>query len=342
MPRDGSGTYTTPVNSVDPAVTATTISSADFNALVSDITTEMTDSLDRSGKGAMLAALAMGGFKITNVGAPVATTDAARKADLTLAGDVTGAIGTTNVAKIQGVTVAGVSGTGNVVFNSTLSTLIASVTIQTFTATGTSTYTPNAKMLYCIIDCWGGGGGGGGTVQSGAGSPLQGCGGGGGGYARRVLTAAQVGASQTVTIGGAAQGGTAGNNAGQAQGTATSVGTLVVATGGSGGLGNSGAATFSSATAPGIGTTGDDLFSGSDGQGGMGTTAGVLLYVGGEGGAAGGGGGGARAVAYQNTGQVGRFPGGGGSGAHSSAASAARAGGNGALGYVRVTEYNSA
>lgn len=115
MPRDSSGTYTTPVNTVDPAVSGTTIGSADFNSLTADLTTEMTDSLDRSGKGAMLAALAMGGFKITNVGAPVATTDAARKADLTLGGDVTGTLAANTVSNIAGTAVTGTTGTGKAV-----------------------------------------------------------------------------------------------------------------------------------------------------------------------------------------------------------------------------------
>jgi len=119
MPRDASGTYTTPVNSVDPAVTTTIISSADFNALTADLTTEMTDSFDRSGKGAMLADMAMGGFKITNVGAPVSSTDAARKTDLTLGGDVTGTLGVNTVSKIAGTSVTGTTGTGNVVLDTT-------------------------------------------------------------------------------------------------------------------------------------------------------------------------------------------------------------------------------
>src|SRR5258708_4068555 len=62
MPRDGSGNYTKPVNSVGPAVPLTTISSTDFNQLTTDLAGEMTDSLDRSGKGAMLAGLAAGAF----------------------------------------------------------------------------------------------------------------------------------------------------------------------------------------------------------------------------------------------------------------------------------------
>lgn len=103
MPRDGSGTYTQPASSVSPAVTNTTISSVDFNNLMTDVSTEMTDSLDRSGKGAMLAALAMGAFRINNLGAPGSGSDAARLDNITgfaLTGDVTGTPGANTVANV--------------------------------------------------------------------------------------------------------------------------------------------------------------------------------------------------------------------------------------------------
>src|SRR6266480_3056652 len=112
MPRDGSGNYTRPVNSVDPAVSNTTISSTDFNQLTADLAAEMTDSLDRSGKGAMLAALAMGGFAINNLGSPSVASDAARLdtvTGVTLAGDVTGATGSTVVANVAGGKVTGLA-----------------------------------------------------------------------------------------------------------------------------------------------------------------------------------------------------------------------------------------
>jgi hypothetical protein len=112
MPRDGSGNYTRPVNAVDPAVPITTIDSTAFNQLTLDLATEMTDSLDRSGKGAMLAGLGMGGFKITNLGVPAAASDAARLDNvtgITLAGDVTGSTGTNVVANVPGGKVTGLA-----------------------------------------------------------------------------------------------------------------------------------------------------------------------------------------------------------------------------------------
>lgn len=53
MPRNSSGTYSTPAG--QPVVSGTTISSATHNALVSDLATEISDSLSRSGKGGMTA-----------------------------------------------------------------------------------------------------------------------------------------------------------------------------------------------------------------------------------------------------------------------------------------------
>ena len=55
MSRNSSGTYSLPAG--NPVVSATTISSSWANNTMSDIATELTDSLSRSGKGAMLAAL---------------------------------------------------------------------------------------------------------------------------------------------------------------------------------------------------------------------------------------------------------------------------------------------
>lgn len=49
--RNGSGTYSLPAG--QPVVSGTTISSSVFNTLTTDLATEMTDSLSRSGKGGM-------------------------------------------------------------------------------------------------------------------------------------------------------------------------------------------------------------------------------------------------------------------------------------------------
>lgn len=93
--------------------------------------------------------------------------------------------------------------------------------VRVITISGT--YTPTPGMVYAIVECVGGGGG---SSPGGDDGTLQwgGAGGAGGGYSRKLLTAAAIGPSQTVSVG---QGGAAG-----VAGTDTTFGTLVVAKGG--------------------------------------------------------------------------------------------------------------
>jgi hypothetical protein len=55
MPRNSSGTYSLPIGT-NPVVAATSISTGWANGTLSDIANELTNSLDRNGKGGMLAA----------------------------------------------------------------------------------------------------------------------------------------------------------------------------------------------------------------------------------------------------------------------------------------------
>lgn len=77
MPRQANGTYQPPAGTT--AVSGQPISSPAYNSQNTDFGTEITNSLDRNGRGAMAANLAMGGFKINNLGAPAAGTDATNK-----------------------------------------------------------------------------------------------------------------------------------------------------------------------------------------------------------------------------------------------------------------------
>ena len=216
---------------------------------------------------------------------------------------------------------------------------IASVNIQTFTSNGT--YTPTSGMVYCVIEVVGGGGGGGASTTA-AGQASAGSGGCAGGYSRGVFTAADIGASQSVTVGAGGASASAGNT--------TSVGsTLIQATGGGPGM------TVSSAFMAQVGVGGS--------TGGVGSLGDVNL-TGGEGGAAciivdtsvaflgqGGQGGvtvfgGAAVQSYvvtsgitTSTGRAGQAPGAGGSGGASIYGSADAAGGAGADGIVIITEY---
>ena len=211
------------------------------------------------------------------------------------------------------------------------------VSVQAFTASGT--YTPTAGMDYCIVEMVAGGGGGGGADNSDACVSRCGAGGGGAGeFARRMLTAAQIGASQTVTIGAA---GAAGSSSGATGGNGgnTSLGVLASANGGSGGTGAVGG---SNVVAGGLGGTGgsaaDYQAPGQPGQPGFGTGATALaIHQGGTGGSSPFGGGGRPGLkAAAGEAGVGRGSGGGGGSAQSTTG---KAGGAGTAGYIIITEF---
>jgi hypothetical protein len=66
MPRNASGTYSLPAG--NPVVTGTSVSSTWANDTLNDLKAEMTDSLNRSGKGGMLAALTLYAGTVTAPG----------------------------------------------------------------------------------------------------------------------------------------------------------------------------------------------------------------------------------------------------------------------------------
>lgn len=194
---------------------------------------------------------------------------------------------------------------------------------QVFTASGT--YTPSANMVYCDIEVCGGGGAGGGSANT---SPRTAGGGGGGGYARKVVTAATIGASKAVTVGAGGVG--ASNTTGGTGGT-SSVGVIVSATGGVGGA----TAAFNVPVvggAGGTGSSGDFNFTGNDGGFKDDTTT-----IGSLGGDSFFGGGAPALVDTTGVGNAGTNYGGGGGG--SIAASASIVGGAGFQGIVIITEY---
>lgn len=116
----------------------------------------------------------------------------------------------------------------------TINSLAPVVTVKRQTFTSGGTYTPSTGMLYCLCQVWASGAGSGGCAQiTGSNFGISG-GGGGGGYAEKLVTAATIGSSQTITVGAAGLAGTAGNNAG-GNGNTSSVGAIVSATGGTGG-----------------------------------------------------------------------------------------------------------
>jgi microcystin-dependent protein len=77
LSRQANGTYLQPANTA--AVSGQTISSTAYNTLITDIGTEITNSVDRGGRSAMTAALPMGNQKITGMADPTVATDGATK-----------------------------------------------------------------------------------------------------------------------------------------------------------------------------------------------------------------------------------------------------------------------
>ncbi|HEY8161321.1 MAG TPA: DUF2793 domain-containing protein [Methylocystis sp.] len=186
------------------------------------------------------------------------------------------------------------SATGGVAFPSGGPTKIIA-----FSSSGT--YAPSPGMKFVELILFGGGGGGGsGAVNAAGAAASGGAGGGASGIAYGQFTAAQIGASQTVTIGAGGTGGaaistnaTAGNAGGA--GGATSVGTLLKVFGGGGGAGGGlavasggggGGCAFATATSGSGATAGVSSFGVANGGAGAGAANVSAIYFGSGGGGA--------------------------------------------------------
>ena len=251
--------------------------------------------------------------------------------------------GTTSISALQPI--AGIGTSGQVLTSNgagalptfqSISSAVKTVKKQIFASSGT--YTPSTGMLYCVAEVLGGGGGGGGASST---ASTVSAGGGAGGYSRVTLSAATVGASQTVTIG---SGGTAGSTSGGTGGTggASSLGSLAVGNGGVGGAGATAAGTVYAGGAGGTATSGDLNIQGQGGIYSISLGGASAMVVPGEGANTMFGAGGILSP------QLGSSPtatagvaatgyGAGGSGA----IGASKAGGVGAGGLIYITEYCS-
>jgi len=78
MSRNGSGTYSLPVNSWNPATNGTPATAADYQALINDIAAAITQSLSKDGQTAMTGNLPAGGNKITGLAAGTTAGDSVR------------------------------------------------------------------------------------------------------------------------------------------------------------------------------------------------------------------------------------------------------------------------
>lgn len=209
------------------------------------------------------------------------------------------------------------------------------IAIQVFKANGT--YTPTAGMGNCVVQCLGGGGAGGGLPALSTGNAAGAPGGGSGSFSQSFVSAATIGASQTVTIGA---GGTGVLNGAGNNGNDTSVGSIVIGKGGTGGAVGA-AGTLKTGGVGGVAGTGDITFTGG---------AGVICTINngsGQGGNSYFGSGAVAVVAAPATTPVtgvsaSANTGGGGSGAAcntSSGVGATAAGGAGGSGIVIIYEY---
>ena len=215
-------------------------------------------------------------------------------------------------------------------------TKVGAAGILTFTGNGT--WSKVSNLLFVDVIVVGGGGGGGCPVPTGvAGSTRAGGGGSGGGYSRKIIAAATLGATETVTVGAGGIGGSNGQTGGQC--ITSSFGIHLTATGGLGGSFSS----FDNQIGPGqagggIGTNGLVNAAGADGQHGYAALANVVY--GGNGGASLMGGGGLGGVAGLVLPQPGKVYGGGGGGGLSDETTAL-VGGDGGQGVVIVVEYRA-
>lgn len=203
------------------------------------------------------------------------------------------------------------------------------------------TWNKPAGLAYIIAEAQGAGGGSGGCIATGASQASIGGAGGGGGYARKLIPASSLAATETIVVGTGGTAGAAGNNLGGAGG-ASSFGTFITANGGGAGSGGAVQATpapaAGNAGAGGTATGGDINIPGSQGSqqdvfpGRMRRSKGGASHLAGE--------------ADDNTnttgtiGSVGKLYGGGASGGFNAQSQATdRAGAAGADGCVIITEY---
>lgn len=205
--------------------------------------------------------------------------------------------------------------------------------------TSSGTYTPTAGMKNAWVRIVGGSGGSGAIQATAAGQQAAAPGSASGSYAESWLTAATIGASQTVTIGTAGTAGIAGGAAAGGGGT-TSMGAIMVASGG--GAGGIGVATAVATPfqitggAPGGVATGGNLLNLAGMQGGSSTYCGSAItgYGGSNPLGIGGGGRGVGLTGVQGTGY-----GAGSSGSSSDVSTAAKNGVAGLPGVVIIVEF---
>jgi hypothetical protein len=91
MPRNGTGGYSLPSNSWNPAVNGAAATASDWQALINDVATAIQQSVSADGQTPMTGSLNMGGFVVTGLGAPSGAGQSLRWEQLTKGSDIASA-----------------------------------------------------------------------------------------------------------------------------------------------------------------------------------------------------------------------------------------------------------
>jgi hypothetical protein len=377
MPRDLSGVYTLPPG--NPVVSGAIIESAWANNTMGDLRDAISDSLDRNGRGGMLAPMkftdgsaAAPGITFTNQPSTGIHRDtAAGHLELGVGGTARLRVNASGVVEIfvggawaalditnLPVKVAPAGADSIAIFDATTNTLkkaaisalpgaLLAVTVKAIA--GTTTHVFNAAMQRVEVEALGGGGGGGGCPTTTATTMNAGGGGGAGGHAKRwmarsAFTGAELSSGIQCVVGAAGAGvsGAAGTNGGN-----TTFGTTpyLTANGGVGGSTDT-SSTASSGGTGGLGGSpsgGDVNGVGASGHTGASTAGGNPFAKGGHGASSLFGGGGRGLIGGSGSsgaGQPATGNGAGGSGARAGFSSAVQIGGAGSPGLIVIVEYS--
>jgi hypothetical protein len=91
MPRNGTGGYSLPNNSWNPAINGAAATAADWQTLINDVATAIQNSVSADGQTTMTGSLNMGGFVVASLGAPSGTGQSLRWEQLTKGADIASA-----------------------------------------------------------------------------------------------------------------------------------------------------------------------------------------------------------------------------------------------------------
>jgi hypothetical protein len=322
MPRDPSGNYTLPAG--NPVVSGTTIESAWANTTMPDLGDGVTNSLDRQGRGGMLAPLRIDDGAEATPGVAFGTEVGTgmyrpQAAEIAFA--------------IQGVRVATIDSTGFVTSGASF--------IQRVIITASGNYTPSQGAQLLDVQMVAGGGAGGGPSPTGVSQHAVGAGGGAGEYFRYTVAVSTLTPPIAVVVGAGGVGVAAGD--GNVGGATTFNGGFPSVIGGAGGaqtgLVGNGIVDGAEGGQGGIGPLGFIRVPGGGGAPGFASATGSIVVSGTGGASFFGGGTKGRGTDTSLSGLDCLVYGGGGSGGANGPSQAAVEGGNGGPGLIIIDEY---